>query len=88
MHSALIICILFVLKTIYTYRLRYQVQSQDGVTARGVLVHLVGPDSAVLHAFVQYGHQVVDIGTLHDHEILNEETLNKPIYVLGVPADL
>ncbi len=53
--------------------LRVDVHGQDGVGARGVLVHVVTPDGAVLQPLLQDGDQVVQLLAVDGEEVVDDE---------------
>ena len=53
------------------------VDGHDRVAATGVLVHLMRTALPVPHAFQQNRDHVVDVATVHDDEVLDEEAVGR-----------
>lgn len=53
--------------------LRVDVHGEDGVGPRGVLVHVVVADGAVLKPLLQHGHQVVKLLAVDREEVVHHE---------------
>ena len=50
-----------------------QIDGENGMASRAILVHLVAAHPSVLHPFVQYRYNISDILAVYDHEILDKE---------------
>ena len=54
-----------------------QINGENGMTSRAILVHLVAAHPSVLHTFVQHCYNIPDILAVYDHEILDKEPVGR-----------